>query len=159
MQYVHVIEKVELLEAHADPGTIRIDIFRVKNILTEYADGTAVRSLEQINTAKKRRFSGAGAADQADNFLFIHIEIDALQNLQIPKTFVDVADLHDRLACSDFIGLNFIFLNYTALKFTVFRHVIHLSFQPLCAGSGQRWPDPCHSSEVSEKRNGSFFSQ
>jgi hypothetical protein len=57
LQHIHIIEQIELLEAHTDLRTVLIDILCVENILSCNIDKAAVRLFQKIDTAQQGGFA------------------------------------------------------------------------------------------------------
>ncbi len=101
-EHAHVREEVVGLEDDPDPAPDRVHVDPGRGDLVAADDDPAgVDRLEQVHAAEERRLAGAGGADQADDLVLGHVEVDPLQHLELPERLADAVDLdHTRLpAC------------------------------------------------------------
>ncbi|MFN8662242.1 MAG: hypothetical protein U0075_10150 [Thermomicrobiales bacterium] len=60
-------------------------------------DFTGLDRLEQVDAAQQRRFAAAGGADQADDFVVLHHQVDVLQNQMLAIRLVEAIDLQKEI--------------------------------------------------------------
>ena len=96
-QHGHVREQVEGLEDDADlaPDQVLVDV-RPGDLVPEHADPPGVDGLQQVDAAQQRRLARARRADQADDLVRGHRQVDALEHLVGLEGLVQVLD-HDGL--------------------------------------------------------------
>jgi hypothetical protein len=99
-----VPEQVEALEHHADRAALRADrgvahfvqigaALPVADQLAVDIDPAAVDDFQMVDAAQKRRFAGAGRAEQRDHLAARHRERNALERLEFGERLAQV--LHD----------------------------------------------------------------
>ena len=54
--------------------------------------GSRIRPLQEVNTSKEGRLSGAGGAENGDHIALVHREIHAVQDGQIIKGLMNIFD-------------------------------------------------------------------
>ena len=86
VQHVFVVEQVKALEHHADALAQAVQVgVQVRQVLAAEPDVAAVRLLQQVQAAKQRGLAGAGGADDAHHLALLHVQVDALEDLQGAK--------------------------------------------------------------------------
>ena len=94
----HVREQVERLEDHPHFAADLLDVANVvAHLDTVNDDPAAVVLLQPVDAADERGLSGAGRADDDDDFLLPDVEIDVLERLEVAEHLVDVLADDDRL--------------------------------------------------------------
>ena len=95
-------EEVEGLEDDADPSPYQVHVHtRGRHVLAVNDDAPRVDRLEQVDAAKQCRLAGAGRADQADDLVLGHREIDAAQHLELAEALPDPFEEHRRAGAHD----------------------------------------------------------
>ena len=64
----------------------------------EHADRSGVRLLQQDHFPQQCRFSGAAAADDGEDLLAVHLEVDSVVYDMVAEARRDFADFDDRFA-------------------------------------------------------------
>ena len=99
-------EKVEALKYH--PKVLaKVDYFLLRKIqlilalfvtvcdeLVFDVYFSACEDFELIETTKKRTLSGAGRADNADNFAFFNSKVDGFEYFKIPEAFFEIFNMY-----------------------------------------------------------------
>ena len=107
LQRRHVREQVELLEHHADVAAPPRDLVGGQLVQAVTADlppdvtavdedAAAVEGLEQVDAAQQGRLARAGRPEDDDRLTGVDLQVDALEDLQVPETLADAAGLEHR---------------------------------------------------------------
>ena len=90
-------EQVELLKDHPDLlAQVPQVHFVVHKLLPVDRDRPFVDLFQAVDTTQKRRFSGAGFADQRDDFALFDVQVDALEHLGLAIAFVQSVNINER---------------------------------------------------------------
>ena len=91
-------EEVELLEDHADPLADEVEVpallagaraRALADVVALEEDLALLGRLEQVDAAQQRALAGAARAEDADDFAFGDVEVDAFEDLELAEALVD----------------------------------------------------------------------
>ena len=89
------------MENHPHFHAELVDVeFLLRNQLVVHIDFTGCRLLQQVQTAEKGRFAGAGRPDHDDFFAFLDVLCDAVQNDQLSEILVEIMNAYHVRASS-----------------------------------------------------------
>jgi hypothetical protein len=94
-------EEIEALEDDADIAPEAIDIDAgTRDAVAFEPDLAALDLLEPVDAAQKRGFAAARRADEADDLMLVHAQIQAVQHLDRTELFVNLFYFEERhLSC------------------------------------------------------------
>ena len=97
-EHRHVVEQVKGLEHHPHMCPVLRRICpALQHVFPVVEDFSRGRSLQQVDTAQKRGFSGAGGADDADDVSVADCKIDVFQHFMRPEGFGKMVNLQNRI--------------------------------------------------------------
>jgi hypothetical protein len=98
LQRSEMVKQVEILEDHPDALADFIDVdMRGSDLLLFQPDAPLIRSGEQVDAAQQRALAGAAWPDDDHNFFFLHFQRDALDNLVVRVSLVQVFNAEECL--------------------------------------------------------------
>ena len=97
VQHGKVVEQVEGLEDHAHLlAQFRGVDFAVEHFLAINDDAAPGGLLQQVQAAQESALTGAGGADDGDDFALLDVQVHITQNIQIIEALLKVFDLNHR---------------------------------------------------------------
>ena len=88
----HMRVKIERLEHHADAPPYGVDVdARVHQLRAVHEDRAPVRFLQPVEATQEGAFAGTGRADDEDELLFGHRQVDAFQGANLAEMLGDIA--------------------------------------------------------------------